>query len=291
MNQKLLRIVLDHEKEFVPLIFTKKQINVLRKKSEGKNLSNAEKKSLYTSIKKKMENLEIIRNSEKETKLYITGFEQILDVRVNQAEKILSEYKSKYGKVFIAGSFLFSKNYNDIDIFIIKEKGYKEKWEGKRHLIFISEKRLLNPIFQSAAKISISTFPIPSKLTKKKPKLSEVMGTYHEAVIECINKEKKPEMTRQLIFDYYLFCRNEIPDSKKLQELVKNSSMELIDTCIKELCLKLFSKSYLYVGIHWYIQTLEEDIKSTKRNKNLVQYKKTYEELLYGRQRDKEAIA
>ena len=147
------------------------------------------------------------------------------------------------------------------------------------------------PIFQSAAKISISTFPIPSKSVKKKPKLSEVMSTYHEAVIECINKEKKPEMTRHLIFDYYLFCKNYILDPKSLQEFVKNTSLDHLATYIKELFTALFSKSYLYVGIHWYIQTLEEDIKSTKHNKNLVEYKKTYEELLYGRQRSKEAVA
>ena len=117
------------------------------------------------------------------------------------------------------------------------------------------------------------------------------MSTYHEAVIECMSKEKKPEMTRHLIFDYYLFCRNSILDPKTLQELVKSASLESLAAYIKELFTALFSKTYLYIGIHWYVQTLEEDIKSTKHNKNLVEYKKTYEELLYGRQRDKEAIA
>ena len=117
------------------------------------------------------------------------------------------------------------------------------------------------------------------------------MSSYHEAVIECINKEKKPEMTRHLIFDYYLFCKNYILDPKSLQEFVKNTSLDHLATYIKELFTALFSTSYLYVGIHWYVQTLEEDIKSTKHNKNLIEYKKTYEELLYGRQRDKGAVA
>ena len=290
MNENLLKIILEHEKDFEPLIFTRKQLKVMRKKKEGRQLSNAEKKALYTSIKKKMEALSIL-NERDGRKIYIAGYENIVEGRLEEAEKLVKEYSVKNGKVFIAGSFLSSKDYNDIDIFIIREKGYKEKWEGNRHLIFISGKRLEKPIFQSTAKISISTFPIPNKLEKKKPKLSEVMSTYHEAVIECRNREKKPEMTRHLVFDYYLFCKNHILNPKELQELVKASSLEILDAYVKELCIALFSKSYLYVGIHWYIQTLEEDIKSTKHNKSLIQYKKTYEELLYGRQRDKKAIA
>jgi len=290
MNENLLKIVLDHEKDFEPLIFTSKQIKVMKKRKEGRQLSNSEKKALYTSIKRKMEALSILKEGEGR-KLYIAGYENIIEGRLEEAEKLVKEYSVKNDKVFVAGSFLFSKHYNDIDIFIIKEKGYKEKWEGKRHLVFISEKRLARPIFQSAAKISISTFPIPSKLAKKRPQLSEVMSTYHEAVIECMNKEKKPEMTRHLISDYYLFCKNTILEPKMLQELVKSASLDNLAAYIKELFTALFSKSYLYVGIHWYVQTLEEDIKSTKHNKNLIQYKKTYEELLYGRQRDKEAIA
>lgn len=290
MDENLLKIILEHEKDFEPLIFTRKQLKVMKNRKDGRQLSNAEKKALYTSIKKKMEALSIIQGGEGR-KLYVTGYENIIEGRIEEAEKLVKEYSVKNGKVFIAGSFLFSKDYNDIDIFIIREKGYKEKWEGNHHLIFISGKRLEKPIFQSAAKISISTFPIPNKLAKRKPKLSEVMSTYHEAVIECRNKEKKPEMTRHLVFDYYLFCKSYILNPKELQELVKASSLEILDAYIKELCTALFSKSYLYVGIHWYIQTLEEDIKSTKHNKNLIQYKKTYEELLYGRQRDKKAIA
>ena len=103
--------------------------------------------------------------------------------------------------------------------------------------------------------------------------------------------DKKKEMSRHLVFDYYLFWKNEVLNPKRFQELVNIASLEALDACIKELCTTLISKSYIYVGIHWYIQTLEEDIKSTKHNKNLIQYKKTYEELLYGRQRDNEAIA
>src|SRR3989344_2904237 len=172
MDENLLKIILEHEKDFEPLIFTRKQLKVMKKRKDGRQLSNAEKKALYTSIKKKMEALSILKEGEGR-KLYIAGYEHIIEGRLEEAEKLVKEYSVKYGKVFIAGSFLFSKNYNDIDIFIIRNKGYKEKWEGNHHLVFVSEKRLEKPIFQSAAKISISTFPIPGKLVKKRPKLSE----------------------------------------------------------------------------------------------------------------------
>ena len=170
MNKNLLKIILKHEQMFVPLIFTRKQLNVLKKRIEGMQLSNAERKTLYTSIKKKMEALNILGGGEMKAKIYLAGHENIIGERLEEAEKLISEYGAQYGKVFISGSFLFSRHYNDIDIFILTQRGYKEKWHDKKHLIFLSEARLAKPIFQSAALISIGNFIIPRKIEKKRPK-------------------------------------------------------------------------------------------------------------------------
>ena len=53
--------------------------------------------------------------------------------RLEKAKEIIKEYSKEYDKVFVSGSFLFSREFNDIDVFIIREKGYKEGWDGKRH--------------------------------------------------------------------------------------------------------------------------------------------------------------
>lgn len=282
MDKNILKNILQKRESFVPLIFTEKQFDILIKYNNHIPLSNAEKKSLYTSIKKKIDALSSFSREQNDVEYWINNPGETISQRLKEAKELINIYSKKYGKVFISGSFLFAKEFQDIDVFIIREKGYKEVWEGNRHIIFLSEKRLAKPIFQSAAKISIGNFALPSKITKKKPTLSETMSTYHEAVIELMRKEKKPDLLRRFVFDYYLFCKNRLLNGKELNNLSKNLVLADLDNYIKELCQKLFSRTYLYVEIHNYIKTLKDSIESEKPNEHLMRYKKTYEELIYG---------
>ncbi len=291
MDRNILKIVLKRKELFVPLIFTEKQFGILKRYDARLKLSNAEKKSLYTSVKKKMEALESFSMEQKGNEHYINSPSEIIPDRLAKAKEILDEHSKRYSRVFISGSFLFSEEFNDIDVFVIMQKGYKEKSEGNVHTIFLSEKRLANPVFQSASLISVSNFIIPRKTKKKKPNLSELMTTYHESVIEYLRKEKKPEAVRRLIFDYHLFCRNHLLDGKELKEISKKIKFEEMDNFIKELCRKLFSKTYLYVEVHSYIKTLEESIKHIKPNSHLIRFRNTYEEMIYGEQRNKAEAA
>lgn len=291
MDKKTLKIALGKKELFVPLIFTKKQFNILRKYDKHFSLSNAEKKSLYTSITRKMEALGSFSSEQKNREYYINSPGEIIAARLAEAKKLIDSYSKKHCMAFIAGSFLFSKEFNDIDIFIIRKKGYKEKWDGNKHIIFLSESRLANPVFQSALLISLSNFMIPKQIKKKKPSLSELMTTYHEAVIEHARKEKKPESMRRLIFDYSLFCKNKLLNGKELKEMPEKIKLSELDMLIKELCKKLFSKTYLYVEVHTYIKTLKESIKNIKPNSHLIRFRDTYEEMIYGRQRSKTEAA
>ena len=291
MNKNILKIMLGKKELFVPLLFTEKQFNVLRKYNNNLKLLNAEKKALYTSIRKKMEALNSFSREQKDREYYINSPNEIMPARLTEAKKIIDAYSKKYDKVFIAGSFLFSKEFNDIDIFVVRKRGYKEKWDGNKHIIFLSEKRLADPVFQSALLISISDFIIPKKIRKKKPSLSELMGLYHEAVIEYMRKEEKPESIRRLIFDYNLFCKNRLVDGRELKEASDKIKIDDLGMIIKELCKRLFSKTYIYVEVHTYIKTLKESIKNIKPNAHLLEYINTYEEMIYGRQRSKAEIA
>ena len=287
MNDNLIRLVLENEHALIPLIFTKKQIMALRKKHEGKSLSNAQRKAMSTSIRKKIEALDALfgRND-----VYIRGSERFIQGRLEQAEQILEEYSS-FGKVFIAGSFLFSREYNDIDIFIITRRGYKEEWRGNRHIIYLTEKRLSKPIFQSTAKISLSTFPIPNRIEKKRPKLENLMSDYHEAVIEKMGTEEKQEAARRLVFAYWLFVGGTLPDASGLSKKTEQATLDDLDSMMGELCKKLFSKHYLYIAVHTYIKTLKESIKNIKPNEHLVRYRNAYEKMIYGRERGKAETA
>lgn len=271
--------ILNNKELFVPIIFTEKQFKVIEKVNNKIKLSNAEKKAFYTSINKKMKALESFEK--KDNEYYIQGSNEIISERLSLAKNIIDEYSGE--KVFVSGSFLYSKKYNDIDIFIITKRGYKESVDGDRHIIYLSEKKLLSSVFQSASLISVSNFQIQNTIKIKNLKLNELMSIYHESIIENIQKADKKEATRNLVFNYYLICENKLLNGKELKNIVDKTKNVDINIWMKKISEKLFSKSYLYVAIHEYIKTLDESIKNITPNNHLLTYKETYEELIYGR--------
>lgn len=285
MDKNILKIILAKKESYVPLIFTEKQFMVLKKYNCGIKLSNAEKKALYTSITKKMSALESIK-IETDKEYYIRGDNKIIPERIEEAKKILASYE----KAFISGSFLFSKKYNDLDIFVIHERGYQEKWEDNKHIIFLTEKRLERPVFQSAALISVSNFHLPLKIKERPFKLGEFMSSYHEAGIEIMSHQER-EITRHMVFTYYLKDKKKLLDGLELSQLTKNLTLDQLDEMVRAILIKFFSKKYLYVAIHPYIKTLSEFIKTEKNIEHLKRYKSLYEEVIYGSRRSATAPA
>ena len=291
MDNKLLEIVIEKKELFVPLLFTKKQLNVIERYHSKKSLSGAQKKALYTSITKKMKALESLCMQEKNSELFIRGADCIIPSRLKEAKKIVSKLSKDFEKVFVSGSFLFSKQYNDIDIFIIRKRGYREKAEKDKHIVFLPESSLSKPVFQAASLISVSNFIIPSRIIKKKSSLSEVMELYHEAVIEKMSNTKKKESVRSLVFMHSLFSKNNILNGKELSKLSNNTTLNRLDIMAKELLKSLFSETYLYVEVHDYIKTLGDSISNIRLNTHLRRFRDNYEELIYGRKRNKAETA
>ncbi|MBI4139947.1 hypothetical protein HY483_03215 [Candidatus Woesearchaeota archaeon] len=283
MNIDILKRVILNKKQFVPLIFTDKQFLVMQKYFQKKSLTNSERKALYTAITKKIRALESLKSVTTDKEFFVQGNDKILPERFKEAKKIIEELSKENKKIFVSGSFLFSKEYDDIDIFVIREKGYKEVLQGKKHLIFLTEKRLSQPIFQSTIRISISNFLPPKNIDKKKIFLDQLMSTYHEAIIELLRQEEKPESLRRLVFYYELLCNNRLLDPLELNIALKKSEVRDVEFMFKKLSKKLFTKSYLYVKIHEYIKTLKNSIKIINPNVHLTMFKKTYEEIIYGR--------
>jgi hypothetical protein len=283
MDKNILKNILQNKELFVPLILTQKQFSTLKKYDQNIPLSNAEKKAIYTSITKKMKALATIK-IEQENEWYIQGADKIVTGRIEKAKAIISEYATKHSKVFISGSFLFSKKYNDIDIFIVRERGYKEEYKDDHHIIFIPEKRLSKPVFQSAALISVSTFNIPFKKGKITLKLGEFMSSYHEAVIEIMSNQER-ELTRYIIFTYYYKIKKKMLNGKELQKKTQETTIPQLELMVKSVLNQFFSKKYLYVAIYPYIKNLSEFIESEKNVANLKKYKAFYEELIYDTRR------
>lgn len=283
MNEDLLKIILNNKGRFVPLLFTKKQVYVLKKHLGKERLSNAEKKALYTSITKKMQALELLYFENQD--IFVNGAQYMLPGRLDAAKQIIEEFAGK--KTIIAGSFLFSREYNDIDIYIVAKRGYKEVNDGKRHLIYLTEKKLSDAVFQSSALISVSNFCCAKKATFKKMPLHKVMSVYHEAIIEVEQNDRKKEAVRSLIFLYSLLCEKSLPNPCELRAVAVAATTARLNIVYKTILNKFYSKKYLYVELHSYIKSLDAAIKSTPNNSHLIMYRELYKELLYGRARAK----
>ncbi len=85
MNKNICKIIILNKEKFIPHLFTKKQVETMQKHVQNKLLTNTEKTYLYSTIKKKIEALQVLKEE-----WYITGKDMIPE-RVEQVKEILKE--------------------------------------------------------------------------------------------------------------------------------------------------------------------------------------------------------
>ncbi|MBS3165947.1 hypothetical protein J4444_02390 [Candidatus Woesearchaeota archaeon] len=258
MNEKILKKVWENRISLVPAIFTLRQIDIISKHIHKKNLTNSEKTYLYSTIKKKIDALHSLQEE-----FHICG-EQMIPERVEKAKKILKEINKK---AFISGSFLYKKDYRDIDIYILSDKR-KSYHKENRHFIYLTKKMISNPIFISSLKYSVANFSLDIKPELKRPPFEHLNLTYQMAINEILNKEEERTL-RELVFMYFLHIKKIILDSftlyLKTEEIIKTNNHEKIkriNEMMKELVLKLYSKKYMYLHLSQFVNMLKKDYAS-----------------------------
>mgnify|MGYP001249421765 FL=1 len=274
MNNKICKNILKNKEKFVPYLFTDKQIKVISKHINNKSMTNTEKVYLYSSIKRKIDALSLLKEE-----FYFYGANMIQE-RLKKTKEILKEIKNK---AFISGSFLFSKNYKDIDLYIISNRR-KQYHKGKIHFIYITKEDLKKPIFQSAAKYCVSNFEvIMGKSIKKRMKFNDLIVNYETTIVELLDKEDEKTI-REVLFEYYIQLKNTILSSYEIYtktiNIINNSkSINILNNMIKELLLKNYSKRYIYDELSSFVKRLDGDIKEFKANENLKIYRTLFNEV------------
>lgn len=272
MNQNICNMIVAHKNQFIPHLFTKKQVTLMQKYLQHKVLSNTEKTYLYSTIKNKIAALQLLKEE-----WHITG-KNMIPERIEEAKHILKELHKE--KAFISGSFLYAKEYNDIDIFIVGKKR-KQRHEGKKHFMYISEKKLSHPITFSCLQYSVSTFSSHEIIPViKKPDYGELVMAYETTISEILDNDDQ-KMLRDLVFEYYLQIKKEILDSFSLhkefdtiKKMPQKQKIEIVNNMIKEMLLQLYSKRYVYDMLTWFVKQLEKNIEEYKANENLIIYHK-----------------
>jgi hypothetical protein len=255
MNKKTLKTIVEHKKQLIPHVVTSRQVTLIEQYLNKKALTKTEQAYLYSTIKKKADALNLFREE-----LYITGKDMIPE-RVEEAKQILKEINKE--KAFISGSFLYSKKYNDIDIYIISNKR-KQYSKGKRHLIYITEEDLKKSFFISAAKYSVSNTSLKISPEIKREEFSEILFVYQWVINQILDKEDQKEL-RILVFQYYMQIKEVILDSytlfqktEELKNLPEKEEIKKVNQITKELLLKTYSRTYLYNGISKFSKDFRE---------------------------------
>ncbi len=276
MDEKILNIIFEHRKLFVPNLFTSKQVDILHKYSHQETLNNTEKAYLYSAIKRKIDALQTLREE-----FYIIGNE-MLPERVEKAKKMLKEINQP--KAFISGSFLFNKKYNDIDVYIVGEHR-RSYHKGKTHFTTITEKDLRNPLFVSAARYSVATFRIVTKPLIKREAFGEIFFTYQWIINQILEKEDQKEI-RNIVFQYYLQVQQKILDAheldlkfKEVKALPDDKKIQEVNRMTKEILLATHSKKYLSVVLSTESRAIQKMSLEYKTNDNLLIYIKLLEEV------------
>jgi hypothetical protein len=270
MDKNICKKIIENKERFIPHLFTERQVGIMEKYVGKRKLSSTEKTYLYSTIKKKVGALAILKEE-----YHIAGREMIPE-RVEKAKEILKEINKD--KAFISGSFLFKKDHKDIDIYVISRRR-KDYYKGNKHFIFITEKNLRNPIFFSSLKYSVANFSTEEvKPAIKRLEFNDLITAYEMAINEIIDNDDQ-KMVRDVVFEYYLRVKKIILDSfslyKKFYEIKKKKIKEkvkIINDMAKELLLKLYSKKYLYNELGPFLKQLERAIKEYKTHDNMIIY-------------------
>jgi len=224
MRKLQFNINLEHfkkvKKDIIPSIFTAHQFKLIEKRVMNKPMTASEKNEFSRTVSKKMKAINCIIGI---TDVFVYGREKIMEDRLGAAIKHLNrfsrQFKSKH--VFLSGSFLHQRNFNDIDIFVVSKYDKDDYREGKFHINYLTEDVYNSLFFSSISKLCVSNKNIPT------PKITELVNidTFISLYQELFNDlDKNFVGVRATLRDFLLqaaFIENrQIPDSLELRQLI-----------------------------------------------------------------------
>jgi len=191
--------------------------------------------------------------------IYNPHNEMMINERISQAKELLNQVSAKY--CFITGSFLYKKEYKDIDIFVISRTKKKIKVKNKKAKITIIDFNDLYSLFyHSVSKSCVAKDILPKKPLKVT--ISDFWGVINEAIPTLLNQKKRFHKNVRFLLLYTEYFRTgEVLDTfqldKKIKQFknfrgilkyVKETVPGIMNTKIKKSYLKRFF--YTQAGVY-----------------------------------------
>lgn len=263
-------------------IFTRLQLDILKKKLRKESLNNNEKTYYYKFIKPKIRAMMAFFEI---NELNIKGKEHIIESRILRATELLSKMKKKHKnkKIMISGSFLFNKNYNDIDVFVFTKYRKEDYIKGKIHVVFLPESSLDSMFFASISQISISNFSYTPN-NDFRIDLKEMLQEYEILINHILNKEEYAKELRTFLLKTEYVSKSIILNPKQLYKLknrLKNQkSSEILSNMFINTLLFGYKKRMLMDKLRQHIKGYAKLIKEYNSPKNLKVYTQTYRKVI-----------
>jgi len=282
-NLITLDMVRKSESQLKGRIFTELQLNILKKRLQKKQLNSNERTYYYKYIKSKIKAMLSFFNIDE---INIRGKDCMLENRMHEAIEILNKIKKKHKnkKILISGSFLFSRAYNDIDVFVFTRYNKEDYKKGKIHVNFLSEESINSMFFSSVSQISISNFYYTPK-REFNIKLDDVLHTYELLINHILNKEDYQKELRIFLLETEYLSKGvvlnpkNVYDSRKKALMHRNITGILSNTLINAVIFA-YRRNTLSKSLKQHI----EDYKKLKNKyinaKNLGVYIKTYKQAI-----------
>lgn len=262
-------------------IFTELQLAVLKKRLQNQPLNSNEKTYYYKFIKPKVKALVSLSGIEE---INVKGKELMLPERLARAKKILQQIQNKHRKarILLSGSFLFQKEYRDIDVFIFT-KYQKEDYRWKNiHINFLPETALNTLFFSSLCQISLSNFPAEPRRGFTFT-LKESLSTYELLVNEILNKEEHQKRLRDFLLQTEYLSNGIILNPLQLYQLRKKFSKRKVIILLQKYLAENLALNYTKEKLSLLRQYIQDYLKLSKNYKhspNLEYYIQTYREAL-----------
>ncbi len=197
--------------------------------------------------------------------IYNPHNEGVIKERIKEAEDILSQISVKH--CFITGSFLFKKNYRDIDIFVISRTKTKIKVNNKKARVVVMDFNDLYSLFyHSISKSCIAKDILPMKPLKVT--VSDYWQVINEAVPVLMNQKNKFHKNIRFLILYTEYFRiGEVLDSVQLDKAISafknygkilNYIKKEIPKIIKKNMTESYARRFFYTQAGFYKDIKEE---------------------------------
>lgn len=265
--------------DIIPAIFTEHQFGLIEKKFTNKELTDSEKNEFSRAISKKMKAINHIVNKEE---IFTYGAENIIRERLVVAKKCLKQLSRKFKNkhIIISGSFLYSKKYNDIDVFVISKYDKEDFKIDDFHINYLAENAYNSLFFASLRKLCVSNKELIQKEVED-ANIDTFISLYQEVFNDLKSNPGliKPTL-REFLVQSSFIGRMPIPSSMELKEQV-DSILRLKKP--EEIIRSIFVKSVVLSKERNKIKAMKEMIDSYKDiMKEYKQHKSYYLDIIKG---------